>query len=128
MILSFDEFRRSEPEFRQAYKKNKYQPYTAEDIVLGVSEGKLQIWNDAGLWAITEVVESKGENHLYITSVTGMQQKSWAWYIMVMEAFAKDNHCQYMHVIGREGWKKALPEFEFISTHIRKKVDYGTTH
>lgn len=102
--------------------------YNMEDMFAALTEAKWQLWithreNGYVLAAgCTKVKVYPSKKVCLIFAVGGERLDLWIDKQPILEAWAKENECTEMEIIGRKGWIKKLPEYEEAFTILRKKI------
>lgn len=98
---------------------------TLEDILERLWNSEYTLWcargDDDEVYAITSFVYYPNKTDLRIIFTAG-SAPSWPPLIEQLEEFARANDCDAVEVMGRKGWAKVLPTYEFSHITIRKKL------
>lgn len=98
---------------------------TLEDIYSNLWTGEYTLWcarSDVDeVYAITSFIHYPTATDLRVIFTAG-SSPSWPPLIEQLEEFARANDCDAVEVMGRKGWAKVLPTYEFSHITIRKKL------
>jgi hypothetical protein len=79
--------------------------YTFEDILNEINEGHMQSFAEGESWVVTQIVDYPRKRYLEIVFGVGHLPELKMIYPRV-EAFARDNLCDAMRILGRPGWMR----------------------
>lgn len=84
--------------------------HTVQDVVDGIKSGAMQcIWNDRAI-VVTEVITYPRSKALNVFLAAGWLEDVMALQPKV-EAFGREQGCSTMHMRGRKGWRRVLPQY-----------------
>lgn len=97
---------------------------TPENIIAECAAGKRQLWlcldgAEVVLTPITEIetINATGKKQLLLAEVGGSRLPECMPLLSEIEAWAKKVHgAETARLVGREGWKRILPEFGYAPT------------
>jgi hypothetical protein len=89
---------------------------TFEETEHAIMSGLALLWlawdGSAIIVAVTtELVKTPRHKICLVTSCGGTELASWVGFMRNIEAYASAEGCDVVRVMGRRGWKRALPEF-----------------
>jgi len=80
-----------------------------------LSTGGMLLWLAWGTGiegvAVTELVNENARKLCVIVACGGKEISRWLHLIGRIEQFARDENCEAMRIMGREGWAKMLPDY-----------------
>lgn len=90
---------------------------TIESVLSSVLKGVSQLWlattnNQVVGVVVTEALQHPAKRIMLIHMLGGEDIEEWVGEISRIEAYAKENECQAIEIIGRPAWKKLLPEYK----------------
>jgi hypothetical protein len=99
--------------------------YDLEDLHTKCLSGDMQLWvaYDKGLLAavVTQITVYPNARVLELQFCGGTRMNEWLSSMMsTLEAFAREQQCDRVYVVGRKGWMRALREYEYMNTVLRK--------
>ena len=98
---------------------------TLEDILERILDGEYTLWASSSpvidAYAVSSFIYYPNRTDLRIIFTAGSAPQ-WLPLIEQLEDFARTNNCDAVEVMGRKGWAKVLPTYEFSHITIRKKL------
>lgn len=79
-----------------------------DDVAAMVGRGEAQFWSAPGSAMVTMVEDDPHERRLLIWLAGGELRELIGQVLPRVEAFARENGCRRLMVIGRAGWERAL--------------------
>lgn len=104
--------------------------YTLEQVMLEIHDQNAQLWiiEDFEAVVVTKVLIRPLHKALWVWYVAGDNAARWMPDLMVlMEAFAGANDCDYVEFSGRKGWAKYCKPsgYRVVLTTFRKDIQNG---
>lgn len=72
--------------------------------------------------AVTELQGSAGRKVCLVSAVAGRSRDEWLCLSAGIEKYAKAEGCQALQAVGRQGWKRVLPDWKLKSIVIEKDL------
>jgi hypothetical protein len=72
--------------------------------------------------AVTYVIETEWRRYCEIAVCAGRKRKNWLHLIAGIEQYAHCAGCEVTRIVGREGWKRALPSYRQIKIVLEKRL------
>ena len=89
---------------------------TLETLHQKLTSGLALLWiafdGDIHGAATTELVTIAGRKLCVISTCGGRHIETWGHCIRDLEAFAKDEQCSAVRIVGRSGWKKLFGDYK----------------
>lgn len=89
--------------------------YEEDDIVAGLLAGSMRLWRKPHAAAVT-VIETYPRMRLITTLLAGAET-GYLHELMELakegEAYGIANGCKRVRLLGRKGWERVLPDFDF---------------
>jgi hypothetical protein len=81
-------------------------------------------WNgeDVKAAAVTQIGKANGTKVCTIVGCGGHGIKEWLPLIAGLEVYAAQENCRAMRIIGRPGWKRALPDYKPIGIVLERTL------
>lgn len=101
---------------------------TAEDVHRFLRSGHMQLWllRARGVRGalVTEIAVYPRQKTCIARLFSAESGRSFAWLPMmrILEAWAREQECCAVEVIGRAGWKRILPEYRQTHVVLRKEL------
>ena len=95
--------------------------HSDETVLQLILNGYAQLFIEGSTSIVTEIVEYP-KNRVCRVWLAGGDIKEVHVLATKIEAWAKDQKCTDAEIIGRRGWKRALPDFIETSTVFKKKL------
>lgn len=95
--------------------------YELTDILKALLDRDMQLWIDESTAAVTTIIRYPRKTTCLILAAGGdldVLRRD----LPLVEAWAKENGCDAMEVMGRKGWLRALPDYEQAQVHVRKDL------
>jgi hypothetical protein len=94
-----------------------------EDILGGLTDGRYQIFENAGGSVITQVVHRPRKNYLNCFIVGGRMPDVFDL-VPAMQDYARLNDCDSIQSAGRRGWERVIPQlgWKITGTTFRKEL------
>lgn len=92
----------------------------ASDWIKRCETNTAQLWHRNGLWAVTEVQDTKEGRILHIVAAAGNYDAGEL--LAEIEAWALSVGCSQVFLTGRRGWVKRLPEYQIETITLRKAL------
>lgn len=100
---------------------------TTDDIYANLMDNSWNLWmtdeGDTDGYAVTSFIHYPRVITLRVIFLASLKTHNWEKLILSLENFATLNGCHSVEIIGRPGWKKALPSYEQTSITLRKKLN-----
>jgi hypothetical protein len=88
--------------------------------------GEALLWlawdGEARAAAVTQIGKANGSKICTIVGCGGHGIKEWLPLIHGIEFYAKREDCRAMRIIGRPGWKRALPDYKPIGVVLERTL------
>jgi hypothetical protein len=81
-----------------------------DDVVAGVRSGALQAFSSENAFVVTEIAVAPRKKWLNVFLAVGQLDEVMELQPQV-EAFGREQGCEFMVMTGRKGWLKVLPEY-----------------
>jgi hypothetical protein len=87
------------------------------DLERGVLFGNSLLWlaledGTAIAAAVTDLVCTDVDKVCLIAAAGGVRMRGWLHLLERVEAFARDEHCTVVRLMGRKGWARMLPHYQ----------------
>lgn len=92
--------------------------HTVDDVVNGIAEGRLQLWQADGSLAVTQVRQYPQLTAVCIVLAAGDLGEIWSVLEPRIEAFARDIGATRIEALGRMGWLKSAASHGYGSPRI----------
>jgi hypothetical protein len=105
-------------EYLNAALEHGLGEYTTEDIKKSCKSKDMQLWVKLGKEVegafITKISEYPQKNILCVLLLGGKNFSSWRDEAdVLLNAFGKENKCEYVELFGRKGWGKVLKDLNY---------------
>jgi hypothetical protein len=84
--------------------------YSQQDIIEMVKAGTMQAWHTENSLVLTQVVPYPQKRALNVFAVVGDMDEALSMHDEV-EAFAREQGCEFMVMTGRKGWTRIMPNW-----------------
>lgn len=101
--------------------------YSVEDVVDLVKAGKMQAWHTPNSLVLSQVVPYPRKKVLNVFAVVGDMDEALSMHDE-LEAFAKEQGCEFMMMTGREGWTRVMPKWGWGKAGVTMTYPLGGEH
>lgn len=99
--------------------------HTLGDVAREIIDGKAQHWRGEKSEIVTEIKSFPLVKVCRIWLAGGDMDELVNVMLPDVEAWAKDNGCTRVEIVGRKGWKRALPEYREPYAVLHKELEHG---
>lgn len=99
--------------------------HTLGDVAREIIDGKAQHWRGEKSEIVTEIKSFPLMKVCRIWLAGGDMDELVNVMLPDVEAWAKDNGCARVEIVGRKGWKRALPEYREPYAVLHKELEHG---
>lgn len=99
--------------------------YAPEDIKKSLKERSMQLWvyapKDLQALCVTEII-TYPRMKICKVGAAGNKRDDWHGFMSVIEAWAREQGCDKMHIHARKGWAKVLTSFRIPAFIFEKEL------
>jgi hypothetical protein len=99
--------------------------HTLGDVAREIIDGKAQHWRGEKSEIVTEIKSFPLMKVCRVWLAGGDMDELVNVMLPDVEAWAKDNGCARVEIVGRKGWKRALPEYREPYAVLHKELEHG---
>lgn len=100
---------------------------SSQDVLKALVDRKMQLWvaadDEVRCASLTELADLPQKRVCDIPYCAGVGREDWQHFILVIEAWAKEQGCETVRAMPRPGWEKDLKALGYRKTHVIVEKD-----
>src|SRR5262245_16126988 len=72
--------------------------------------------------AVTYIMETEWRRYCEIAACAGRKRENWLHLIKGIEQYARSTGCEATRIVGRQGWKRVLPDYRQTKIVLEKRL------